>query len=159
MVFRGLYEHTIDAKGRISIPAEIRNSLDPQRDGRRLIVTPGDEPNNLFIFAEKQFDRLAEKAFDFELFADPDVFKAQQIMYSLAVPVDIDKQGRVTLPERHLRHAGISGDVWLVGAGDRLVLYKRGDFERMEEDYWREFSLRGERVRTVIERRASRRGD
>lgn len=154
MRFRGLYEHTIDAKGRISIPAEIRNNLDPERDGKRLVITPGNQPNNLFIFAEKQFDRLAEKTFDFDLYADPDVFEAQQIMYSQAEALDIDKQGRVTLPERHLKRAGISGLVLLVGAGDRLVLYNRADFERMKADYWEEYSLRGERLRRALERKS-----
>ena len=41
MIFTGYYEHTIDAKHRLAIPAKFRSRLDPQRDGTALVMVPG----------------------------------------------------------------------------------------------------------------------
>jgi len=135
----GSYEYTIDAKNRMSIPSQIRNQLDIERDGARFYLVPGSSPGTLSIYPEKTFRRRHERRPSPEI-PHEDLLTYTQVFYSMATLLEVDKQGRVLLPERHLRLAGIGGEVYITGAGDHLDLWSKADYEKFAEENWSRYA-------------------
>lgn len=132
MVFTGTYEHTIDAKHRLAIPARIRSLL--QRDaaagsqglgaGGVLLYVVLSKGNVLCLYTEAEFDRRAQELERSE--RDPDeVLEYEELRFSLAEPVEMDAAGRIRLPDHLLDMAGIGNDVVLLGVKDHLQIRDR----------------------------------
>ncbi len=128
MLFTGTFEHSIDAKQRLAIPAEIRDRLDPERDGRGFYASIAEGPT-LCLYTERGFETRAEQLDSSPLPAE-DVLAYERLFYSLARPVDIDKQGRVRLPDQLLKLAGVDRDVVLIGVKDHLEIHDRAQWQQ-----------------------------
>lgn len=126
MVFTGTYEHSIDAKNRLAIPAEVRAQLQTDADHARpahLYVTLG-EGQALCLYTERSFEKRAEELDHSNL--EPDQLLAyERLMFSLARRVELDGQGRVRLPENLLQMAKLKADVVLIGVKDHLEVRDR----------------------------------
>lgn len=128
-VFTGQYERTIDAKHRIQLPSQLRAELDPELDGRKLYVTLGEYPGTLSIFTPRGFDELAARM-QTENTANPAARRFELQFYAIASTVDMDKQGRVVLPERLIRKARFGEDVYLLGQRNRIEIWGRVELDR-----------------------------
>lgn len=126
MVFTGTYEHSIDAKHRLAIPSDVRALLQGRVDrdqSTHLYVTLG-EGQALCLYTEEGFEQRAEELDHSEL--DPDqLLTYERLMFSLARRVELDKQGRVRLPDNLLSKAGLGSDVVLIGVKDHLEVRDR----------------------------------
>lgn len=126
MVFTGTYEHSIDAKNRLAIPADVRSLLQKGTDGSvpvHLFATLG-EGQALCLYTEDGFEQRAAELDHSEL--EPDQLLAyERLMFSLARRVELDKQGRVRLPENLLKMAKLGSDVVLIGVKDHLEIRDR----------------------------------
>lgn len=126
MVFTGTYEHSIDAKNRLAIPSDVRALLQSRIDRDQstyLYVTLG-EGQALCLYTEEGFEQRAEELDHSEL--DPDqLLTYERLMFSLARRVELDKQGRVRLPDNLLTKAGLGSDVVLLGVKDHLEVRDR----------------------------------
>jgi len=127
--FTGQYDRTIDDKNRIQLPSQLRSVIDPERDGRGLYVTLGEDPRTLCIFTERGFEELASRI-ETEFIPGPDSGKFELQFYGSASHVDIDKQGRFVLPERLVKKARLGPDVFLVGRKQRIDLWNRAELDR-----------------------------
>jgi len=128
MFFVGTYELTIDAKNRVSIPHTIRSKINGDTDGRAFYVVLGQRPGTLAIFPERYFERLRAEIPPPEQISERG-YEWRQIEYSQAALLDPDTQGRILLPERLLKRAGIGREVALIGVQDRLELWDRAQFD------------------------------
>lgn len=128
MLFTGTYELTIDNKNRLSIPASIRSGMDAEKDGTRFYLVPGSRRGTLSLFGDRYYERYSEQ-YHASLPPAQEKEDFEDLFYSVAALLDVDKQGRVVLPQRLLEFAGISGPVTLTGARDHLVLWGRKDHE------------------------------
>ena len=134
MVITDRYDHLIDEKNRLAIPSQIRAAMDATLDGTAFYLVP--EGRYLQMIPEKLFQRLANLA-QVGLVVPAEVAKARRLMFAMASRIEPDKQGRVVIPERFLRDHGagpfgqtlLGREVTLVGAGDRVELWDRADFE------------------------------
>jgi MraZ protein len=126
LVFTGTYEHSIDAKNRLAIPSDVRALLQSRIDRDQstyLYVTLG-EGQALCLYTEEGFEQRAEELDHSEL--DPDqLLTYERLMFSLARRVELDKQGRVRLPDNLLTKAGLGSDVVLLGVKDHLEVRDR----------------------------------
>jgi MraZ protein len=132
LLFTGTYEHTIDAKQRLAIPADVRNRLDPQRDGEALYVVIGEGPT-LCLYTERGFEKRAEELDHSQLDAD-EVLEYERVLFSLAQRLEVDKQGRVRLPETLLGLADPGKDVVLIGVKDHLEIRSREQWSRQLQE-------------------------
>lgn len=139
MPFTGYYEHTVDDKNRLSIPASLRNQMDPERDGKRWYVVPGRQSGSLWMYPEKEFNRLSD-SFGSELNPDDDQLTWEQTIFPLAELLDTDSAGRVVLPARHLQLAGMTREVTVAGVRDHVEIVNRADFDRRKEEAWRNYT-------------------
>lgn len=142
----GAFEATVDAKNRMSIPSQIRNQLDPQRDGSNFYLVPGARQGTLSLYPERTFRRRYESRPSPEIPHD-DLLTFNQVFFSMASLLEVDKQGRVLLPERQIKYVGIGREVCITGGGDHLDLWNKADYERFATDNWSRYSELQHKVR------------
>lgn len=115
-MFMGRYNHTIDPKGRLSIPSKYREIL-----GDEFVVSRGMD-NCLFVYADADW-----KAFEAKLAAlpliDDDARQFARFFLSGAQYVTVDKQGRILVPQDLRDFAGLEKDVVLAGMGSRIEVW------------------------------------
>jgi len=128
LIFTGTYEHTIDQKQRLAIPAPLRATIrrvlgdaigdDPKASGAVLYVVP-TEVDALSLYTEPAFERLAAALDDSPLDAQ-ELLDYERRLYSQTHQVEIDKQGRIRLPESLIQKAGLGSEIVLLGVKDRI---------------------------------------
>jgi MraZ protein len=128
VVFTGTYEHAIDAKNRLAIPAELRGQIQREAgtgEGEpvQLYVTL-TEGRALALYPEAAFEQRARELDNSALEADQ-LLNYERLLFSLAKRVEIDKQGRVRLPENLMQRTGLGSDVVLLGVKDHLEVRDR----------------------------------
>ena len=131
LVLSGNFELTVDDKNRILVPSEVRKKLDPERDGEAFFLVTGRD-GRLWLYPERYYEQLVSRE-PTELTPSEDTIAFDRMMLGLASRVEWDKQGRVLLPDRELKRAGIGKDVTLVGARDHLELWNRADWNTERE--------------------------
>jgi len=139
MLFTGNHDHVIDEKNRLSLPASMRNALDPERDGKGFYVVPGGEGHSLSLYTERKFLHMAEQ-FQSEPFADPDLHRFEQVFFGFAERVDMDASGRIGIPPGHLQMAGLGREVTVAGVRDHIEIWSRDEFARLKQEGWRNYT-------------------
>ena len=137
MVITDSFDHLIDEKNRLAIPAQIRNAMDPEVDGVAFYLKPGSNGRFVELIPEKTFEKLAMSAHS-GLLVDNEIAKLKRYLFATASRLEPDKQGRVIIPERfmqNLKHpdplsGGVLGrEVTLVGVLDRVEIWNRTDYQ------------------------------
>jgi MraZ protein len=113
------------------IPSEVRRKIDPQRDGEAFYVVFG-EGGRLFLYPERYYEQLVSRD-PRELTPDADTLAYDRLNLGLANRIEWDKQGRVLLPDRMLKEAGVAKEVTLLGVRDHLELWNRDEWELERE--------------------------
>jgi MraZ protein len=117
LAFRGTFEHTLDAKNRLTVPAKFRASL---ADG--LVLAKGVEPC-LAIWRPGDYDQLVRRSLEGHHPLSPQVRQLKRFFSSSSVDLELDAAGRIGLPSHLAQHAGLGKDVLLIGADDSLELW------------------------------------
>lgn len=130
--FTGQYEHSIDAKNRLAIPATIRSRWDPTRDGAAWYAVPW-VGGLIRLYTETDFNTRAG-AMPQTLTPDEDEAEVQATLFGMAHRTELDSAGRIRLPEEMLAITGLPREVVLVGAGDRLEIRSRSEWEQSKKD-------------------------
>ena len=120
MLFTGEYEHTIDAKQRLAIPSDLRGRIDPELHGTGFYIAPGQQ-GALWLWPEKTFEQMAE-ATELTPIPNEDLLEYEQLLYSQASRVELDRTGRIRIPERMLRIAELQNTVVVLGVKDHLEI-------------------------------------
>ncbi len=134
-IFTGKYERSIDAKNRIQLPSQLRAAVEPDRDGDGLFVTLGEHRGKLSIFTERGFEELAARI-ETEFMPGLESRRFELQFYGLASYVEMDKQGRIVLPDRLRKKAALGEEVFLVGQKYRIDIWNRPDLERSMAIDW-----------------------
>lgn len=141
VMFTGEYNHTIDIKGRIIVPAKFRSEL-----GSEFVITVGLD-GCLFIYPQKEFDELATKLA--QLPGTAQARKLQRYIMSSAACVEVDKQGRILIPIKLREYAGVDKDVVFAGVNNKIEIWSKdrwdeaNDFSNIDDaaDALAEFGL------------------
>ena len=118
-MFRGRYEHTIDQKGRISIPSRFREVLIANYD-ERLILSNFD--NCLWGYPVKEWKLVEDKVASLPQFR-PVVKSLQRFFISAACECPLDSTGRIIIPPTLRKYAGLTSDVVVVGMTKRIEFW------------------------------------
>ncbi len=134
-MFRGRYEHTIDAKGRTSVPARYRDVLEATGE-RRIVLTSALDPY-LVAYTSAEWTAFEERLGKLSQF-DRTVQKLRRIYVSGAVECEIDDVGRILVPPTLREHARLKKDVLWAGSGRYAELWDKQDwtthFETTEDE-------------------------
>jgi MraZ protein len=130
-ILYGEYELTIDEKNRLLIPAEVRRSLDPERDGNAFFIVIGVNKQPWF-YPELGYEALVSKLAS-EMRPGESKLAFDQLNFSMAHKESWDKQGRLLIPEPVRRRTRLKGEVTLIGVRDHLELWDRKLWESRRE--------------------------
>lgn len=127
-MFYGEFEHSIDRKGRLILPAKFREVAKNQFVEKFFITRGLDKC--LFMFAEEEW-RSQENKFKTMSFTKQQSRIFNRLLFSGAVEAASDKQGRILVPQYLKDFAAIKRDVMIVGVSNRIEIWAK--------DSWRDF--------------------
>jgi MraZ protein len=147
-VLFGEYELNLDEKNRLLIPSDVRRAVNPEENGDGFFLVIGT--NRLpWLYPERYYEQLVTQA-PADITPAQDLLAFDQRHFSMTSRVEMDKQGRILLPEKTLRRASLQKEVTLIGVRDHLELWNRADWEARREELERhgpEIALAAKRVR------------
>jgi len=125
-MFVGQYSHSVDTKGRLAVPAKFRSEL------KKAVVTRGLD-NCLFLYPKKEWDKLAEKLAALPI-SKSNTRAFARHMLAGAMDVEVDKQGRIVLPEYLRKFAGLSKKTIITGLYDRLEIWDEAKWNKYQAE-------------------------
>ncbi|KAB0441958.1 division/cell wall cluster transcriptional repressor MraZ [Lysinibacillus fusiformis] len=121
-MFMGEYQHSVDAKGRLIVPAKFREAL-----GEAFVVTRGLD-NCLFGYPMNEWRKLEEKLKDLPM-TKKDTRAFARFFFSGATEVEIDKQGRINIPATLMQHAHLVKECVVLGVSNRIEIWAKDAWE------------------------------
>ncbi|MFQ5479903.1 MAG: division/cell wall cluster transcriptional repressor MraZ [Thermodesulfobacteriota bacterium] len=127
-MFRGRFEHTIDLKGRLSIPSRLRETLNERYDSR-LVVTTYD--GCLVAYPLLEWNKLESRIAELPEFKK-DTRAFLRFFYSSATDCSIDRLGRILIPQALRDYAGFDKEVVLIGAFRQIEIWAKEVWDKAE---------------------------
>jgi MraZ protein len=127
----GEHELSIDEKSRLPIPAALRKSLDPERDGDAFYMVLGWN-RKPWLYPEKYYEQMVSRA-QGDLMPGEEQLDFDHMNYALADKIAWDAQGRLQIPVKTLRRSELNREVTVIGARDHLEIWNRSDWEARRE--------------------------
>lgn len=121
-MFMGEYSHSIDAKGRVILPAKFRDEL-----GSHFVVTRGLE-GCLAVYTMESWLTLANSMKKLKA-SKENVRAFKRFLFGSAAEVEFDKQGRILIPSTLREYAHLTKDVTVLGTGDKVELWDKAAYE------------------------------
>jgi MraZ protein len=144
-MFLGEYTHNIDEKGRLTLPARWREEL-----GQHVVVTRGMEPC-LFVFSKPKFEAFMSEVIQVG-FTAGDARGLSRFLSSKATDDELDKQGRISLPQNLREFCHLNGEVMVVGAFDHIELWAPAQYEHADAELVKNIPDMSERVNQALQR-------
>ncbi|NLW08938.1 MAG: division/cell wall cluster transcriptional repressor MraZ [Firmicutes bacterium] len=128
-MFMGEYQHSLDEKSRLIIPARFRDDL-----GEKFVLTRGLD-RSLFLYPLQEWKAIEEKMKTLST-TQADARAFVRLFFSGAVECEPDKQGRISIPPHLREHAGIQRDLYILGVSTRIEIWAR--------EVWEEYAKKAE---------------
>lgn len=123
----GEYEHSLDAKGRLIMPAKLREDI-----GEKFIVTKGLD-GCLFGFSQSEWNNFEEKLKTLPL-TNKNARDFVRFFLSGAIECEIDKQGRFLIASNLREYATMEKEVVIIGVGTRIEIWNRDKWKTYNSD-------------------------
>ena len=120
----GTYEHTIDAKGRLFIPAKLRDEL-----GDTFYLAVGVDAC-LAIYPMETWNRFTEKFASLPMSQS----RAMRPLFANAAKCEPDSQGRIVIPQKLRQYAGLGKEAVIIGVNDRAEIWSADAWHAQEEE-------------------------
>ena len=116
--FYGEYQHSMDDKGRVIVPAKHREGL-----GNQFMLTKGHD-NCLYIYPLESWSVFRDKLLSLPD-ADKQIRHAKRFFMSAATPCELDKQGRILIPQNLREHALLTKELYFIGNLDKVEIWDK----------------------------------
>ncbi|WP_353892212.1 division/cell wall cluster transcriptional repressor MraZ [Proteinivorax hydrogeniformans] len=138
-MFLGEFFHNLDGKGRVIIPAKFREGL-----GKGFIITRGLD-NCLFVYPKDEWANMEEKLKSLP-FTQGDARAFVRFLFSGATECEIDKQGRVLIPQTLRRYANIEKEAVIIGVSNRVEVWSKEKWEKYSQQAEQSFDQIAEEI-------------
>jgi MraZ protein len=125
-MFLGQYQHSLDEKGRLTIPAAFRDTL---KEGA--FISQGFD-RNLMVMSVEYFQMVYQRVNSMSI-TDPAARMLRRLLLANAYQVDIDRNGRILLPTNLRQFLGLSGEAVVVGQGEYFEVWTPGEWGQQME--------------------------
>jgi MraZ protein len=134
LTFRGTFEHALDAKHRLTIPAKFRAAL---ADG--VVLAPSHEvqpgaPRTVAIWTPNAYDKFTDSALDGLNPFEPKARELKRFFFNASFDTELDAANRVMIPTPLMDYAGLQKEVVVTGSGECLEVWDRGRYAQNFED-------------------------
>ena len=126
-MFMGEYSHSLDTKGRLIMPAKLRQDI-----GDKFILTKGLD-GCLFAFSQTEWNNFEEKLKSLPL-SDKNARNFVRFFLSGATECEIDKQGRFLIPNNLRTAANLEKDAIIIGVGTRIEIWNKETWEKCDKE-------------------------
>lgn len=140
VMFRGWHDHTIDHKGRISIPSKFRETLE-DHFSPQLVITFFEKC--LVAYPQEEWQHLERKVSSLPQLK-PQVRHFERYFISGAIHCEVDKQGRILIPPILREYAEIEKDVVFVGMLKKIEIWSKPKWKEAFEESKKQFSQSGD---------------
>ncbi len=127
----GQYDHSLDGKNRLFIPARLRQNV------RRFVITSGLE-GCLFVYTPENWKKITERLKTLPL-TKADARKFLRTFLSGANECPVDDQGRILIPKTLCSYANIRKEVIVVGVLDRIEIWSKSNWKRYQKEAEKQF--------------------
>ncbi len=134
MTFRGTFEHALDAKHRLTVPAKFRAALS---GGVVLAASPetnSNAPRSIAIWTPDDYDRYTTRTLDSLSPIAPKARELRRFFFNYSHDTELDSANRVMIPPPLMRYAGLDREVVVTGSGDCLEIWDRASYQSYSED-------------------------
>jgi len=138
-MFMGEFQHTIDDKGRIIIPAKFREAL-----GANFIITRGLD-NCLFVYPREEWNALEQKLKQLPMMKS-DARAFTRFFFSGASECEWDKQGRVNVPANLREYAKLDKDCIVIGVSNRVEIWDKATWQAYNQQSQESFNEIAEKL-------------
>jgi MraZ protein len=128
MAFRGLYEHSLDSKDRLTVPSRFRASLS---DG--VVLSKGFDPC-VWVHTPDAFEELSDRFLSPHSPFGKNARSLRRRFHGSSFDEKIDSAGRIRLPKHLIEHASLSGPCVVVGAGEYLEVWSAEEWAAQEAE-------------------------
>lgn len=129
-MFIGSYDHTFDAKGRVSIPAKYRTGA----EGEKFFVAKGTTDRCLFVYPEDEWYKMWEKLNALPIITNRKAADFVRNFSANAHECEVDKLGRINIPSELREYAGILKNAKIVGVRDRFEIWNLESWKDKQAD-------------------------
>ena len=119
--FRGTFDHTLDAKNRLTMPAKYRAAL----AAGVILAVPVDLKPCVGVWRPEEYEQYTKRALAELPPLSPRLSELERFFYGHSAEAELDAAGRIMVSASLGEHAGLDRDVVIVGVGDRLELWDR----------------------------------
>lgn len=138
-MFLGEYHHSIDEKGRMIIPAKFRDAL-----GSSFIMTRGLD-RCLFVYPREEWNLLEQKLKALPLMKS-DARAFTRFFFSGATECELDRQGRVNIPQNLREHANLIKETVVIGVSNRVEVWSKENWEQYNKESEQSFNEIAEKL-------------
>jgi MraZ protein len=124
----GEYEHTIDEKNRLTLPARFRESF-----SEGVVISRGMD-RCLSVYSAADWERAIADRLEALDSLSREARSLQRYFYSGAAEAELDKQGRIVIPAGLIEYAGLGRDVIVAGVRDRLEVWNRDTWVKQRDE-------------------------
>lgn len=126
-MFIGEYEHSIDTKGRITMPAKLKLEI-----GEKFVITKGLD-GCLFVYSQEEWTNFEEKLKTLPL-TNKNARDFVRFFLSGAIECELDKQGRFLITSNLRDYATLEKEVVIIGVGTRLEIWNKEKWKKYSSD-------------------------
>lgn len=119
----GEYRHNVDTKGRVSVPSKFRGDL-----GLSFVVTKGLD-NCLYLYSKDEWVKFEDKLKQLPI-TNQDARSFVRFFFAGAAECEVDKQGRINIPQNLREYANIQKDVVIVGVSTRVEIWSSDNWDK-----------------------------
>jgi MraZ protein len=134
LIFRGTFEHALDAKHRLTVPAKFRAAL---AGGVVLALSPevdDDSPRCVSIWPADAYEAFVEQTLAGMNPAEPRARELKRFYFNSSFDAELDSANRLMIPPPLLRYAGLKKDLVVTGSGECIEVWDRDAFNRYRDD-------------------------
>jgi MraZ protein len=124
--FKGQAEYSVDSKGRVAIPAKMRNALSPEAEGT-FTITRGFE-DCIFLYPKDRWSQMEEEIAGLNMY-NRETRDFVRIIMRWAEDVSLDGQGRISVPKPLVEFAELSDRALIIGAFDHIEIWHPPTFD------------------------------
>ncbi len=149
IVFRGIHQVSVDAKGRMSLPARLRDELS-QYEEEGVVVTIDPVSRCLLLYPLSEWEVIQQKLDKLPTF-QPQARRLQRLLVGHATDLEVDKAGRILLPAPLREFARLDKKLTILGQGKKLEIWSQEEWEAQREDYLSQDALEDLQTETMMD--------